>query len=120
MGSLRDFPEKDWPTDENGKHEHYDMCNCPDCGAKEMMQPVYWERGDKRTNWKVILYCGECLTRYKGVFDEQQIDDFDDILDANLSLLKTLSSDVEAIQMNDFMNNFVTALNAGHILPEDF
>jgi hypothetical protein len=91
---------------------------CPDC-ERELVYPVEWEEASP-THWEVLLRCPNCEWAELGVFDQPTVDRFDEQLDLGT---ETLIRDLKRLQqanMEDEMDRFVRALDAGAILPEDF
>jgi len=83
------------------------------------VQPVAWgETPDAR--WELTLSCPNCWWSGDGVYDREQVQEFEDELDEGLAeMLRDLQRLAQA-NMTDQIERFVAALNAGHILPEDF
>ena len=105
---------------ENGPvapHDH-DLHVCPEC-ERGLVYPVEWEEASS-THWEVLLRCPNCEWGQLGVFDQDTINRFDEQLDLGT---ETLIRDLKRLQqanMEDEMDRFVRALNAGALLPEDF
>ena len=91
---------------------------CPKCDS-ELVQPVAWEEtADAR--WELTLSCPNCWWSWDGVYDREQVQEFEDELDEGLAeMLRDLQRLAQA-NMTDQIERFVAALKAGHILPEDF
>lgn len=91
-----------------------------------MIQPVSWERVDpisvnnSDVQWVVQVYCGECQSFFQGVFNERSIDAFDEWLDNTAGMMQRELRSLEHENMEELVDNFGGALQAGHILPEDF
>jgi hypothetical protein len=95
-----------------------DLHICPGCGA-EFVYPVDWAPAD-RSRWTVGLRCSECEWTGGGVYEQDVVDRFDDVLDrATESILDDLKALTQA-NMLDEIDGFVAALNADQVLPEDF
>ena len=91
---------------------------CPNCES-ELVQPVAWgETPDCR--WELTLSCPNCWWSGDGVYDREQVQEFEDELDEGLAeMLRDLQRLAQA-NMTDQIERFVAALNADQILPEDF
>lgn len=91
---------------------------CPSCDS-DLVQPVAWfETPDAR--WELTLSCPNCWWSGDGVYDREQVQEFEDELDEGLAdMLRDLKRLAQA-NMTDQIERFVAALNADQILPEDF
>ncbi len=91
---------------------------CPTCSS-ELVQPVEWfEEGGGR--WQVELRCPECEWSGRDSFDQSEVDDFDEKLDAGA---QALIEDLRALtrsNMEQEIESFAAALSHDRILPEDF
>jgi len=91
---------------------------CPEC-ACDLVYPVTWEEAD-RSRWEVSLRCPNCEWTVTGVFEEEAIQRFDDTLDRGTEALVTDLRQLTRANMEEDVERFVTAIAAGHVLPEDF
>lgn len=112
------FEIQPWPED----YEKMETCPRPDCEGPT--RSLYWERvcyddGDD-VKWRVQLQCGECLTFYEGVFGEAEVDEYDLVVDRQLLKMKSDLKKETLHSMSRVTENFITALQADLILPEDF
>ncbi len=91
---------------------------CAECGSK-LVQPVQWaEAPDER--WELTLECPNCGCATEGVFDRDEVDQLEEILDEGLAdMLRDLQRLTQA-NMADQIERFIAALEADLILPEDF
>ena len=91
---------------------------CAECGSN-LVYPLDWSPTPNR-RWSVVLRCPDCDTVAEGIYDQGVVDRFDEELDrAAEQILDDLTLLARA-NMEDQVERFVTALNAGHILAEDF
>lgn len=91
---------------------------CPEC-ACDLVQPVAWA---EPTNgfWELELSCPNCRWSTEGVFGEDEVYRLEDRIDEGLeTMLRDLKVLAKA-NMADEIDRFVAALDADHILPEDF
>jgi hypothetical protein len=91
---------------------------CPTCGS-ELVYPVDWEEAGP-TRWQVSLRCPDCYWSETGVFDQEEVERFDDELDRGTN---TLIEDLKRLtyaNMEEGIDLFCQALAGDHILPEDF
>jgi hypothetical protein len=95
-----------------------ELHECPSCEC-DLVYPVEWEEVSS-THWKVLLRCPNCERSEVGTFDQATVDRFDKRLDDGT---ETLVRDLRRLQqasMAEHIEQFVRALDAGAILPEDF
>ena len=83
------------------------------------MQPIEWgETGGGF--WELILHCPNCDWLTEGVFDQDQVDAFEEHLDDGLAdMLGDLRRLTQA-NMAEEIERFSAALQSDAILPEDF
>ncbi len=95
-----------------------DLHVCGGCES-ELVYPVDWEEaGD--THWEVTLRCPNCEWSGTGVFEQDVVERFDEELDRGTeALVRDLKRLMQA-NMEDEIERFVSALQDGHIIPEDF
>jgi hypothetical protein len=91
---------------------------CRHCDS-ELVQPVCWsETSDHR--WELTLECPNCGWTEDGVFEREQLDQLEEKLDDGLAEMLADLKRLTQANMADEIDRFVSALNADHILPEDF
>ena len=91
---------------------------CGECSSK-MVYPTDWQEAGP-SHWEVELRCPNCEWRGTGVFSQDVVEAFDDELDRGIDVLL---SDYRALvnsNMEDEIDRFAKALDAGAILPADF
>jgi hypothetical protein len=91
---------------------------CPSCDAP-FLQPDGWSEAGPQ-HWHVNLFCPNCDWSGDGVFNDTAIERFDRELDRGA---EDMLADLERLTrsaMKDYVDAFVSALNADQILPEDF
>lgn len=91
---------------------------CPECGS-ELVYPVAWEEAD-RVRWEVTLRCPNCEWWVTGIFDEDDIQRFDETLDRGTEALVADLRQLTRANMEDDVERFLVALYGEHLLPEDF
>ncbi|HSS56699.1 MAG TPA: hypothetical protein VLK59_01730 [Solirubrobacteraceae bacterium] len=95
-----------------------DLHVCGTCES-ELVYPVDWEEVGE-THWEVQLRCPNCEWAGTGVFEQDTVERFDEELDRGTeALVRDLKRMMQA-NMEDEIERFVNALQAGHIIPEDF
>ena len=95
-----------------------DLCVCPAC-ARDLVYPLEWTPSGAH-HWHLSLRCPECEWQGSGVYGQELIDNFDDVLDAGT---EAILDDLERLSrgnMDEGIELFVDALNRDLILPEDF
>ena len=84
-----------------------------------LVYPVGWEEAGA-THWEVTLRCPNCEWAGTGVFEQDVVERFDEELDRGTeALVRDLKRMMHA-NMEDQIERFVSALEADHILPDDF
>ena len=95
-----------------------DLCICEQCGS-DLVEPVDWAAaGPER--WRVALSCPNCAYWTEGVFSQECVDRFDERLDEGTEVLVADLKRLQQANMAEDVDLFVSALNLGAILPEDF
>ena len=95
-----------------------DLHVCGTCDS-ELVYPVDWEEaGD--THWEVTLRCPNCEWSGTGVFEQDVVERFDEELDRGTEALVRDLKQLMQANMEDEIDRFVSALQDGHIVPEDF
>jgi hypothetical protein len=91
---------------------------CPRC-ASDLVFPIGWAPAG-RESWSVELRCPGCEWIGGGVYDQDTVDRFDRALDAGTEQLLGDLNLLARANMEEQVRRFVAALDADHILPEDF
>ncbi len=91
---------------------------CPSC-ASELVYPTEWEPAPRK-RWNVDLRCPDCEWLGGGLYAQEIVDRFDEVLDAGTEQLLDDLNLLARANMEDQVERFVAALRAGQILPEDF
>jgi len=91
---------------------------CPECES-DLVYPVSWDEADT-TSWEVTLRCPNCEWGVTSVFGEDCIQRFDETLDRGTEALVDDLRQLTRANMEEDVERFVLALDAGHVLPEDF
>jgi hypothetical protein len=95
-----------------------DLHLCGSCGC-ELVYPVEWDEAGPK-HWEVSLRCPNCEWQGTGVYEQELVERFDEELDRGTeALVRDLKRLMQA-NMEDEIERFTAALDAGHILPEDF
>ena len=91
---------------------------CPDCDS-ELVYPTAWEQADG-SRWEVSLRCPNCEWGATDVFDDDAIQGFDETLDRGTQALIDDLRKLTRANMEEDVERFASAIEAGHVLPEDF
>jgi hypothetical protein len=91
---------------------------CSSCGS-DLVYPLEWEEAGPR-HWEVILRCPNCEWVRSGVYDQETVERFDEILDEGTDALVADLKHLMQVNMQDEVARFVSALEDGHIVPDDF
>ena len=91
---------------------------CPDCDAA-LVYPTQWSEVD-RMRWEVTLRCPNCEWNATDVFEEDDVQRFDETLDRGTEALVGDLRQLSRANMEHDVERFILALNGGHLLPEDF
>jgi hypothetical protein len=95
-----------------------DLHICVEC-ASELVYPVQWEESGEE-NWSVLLHCPNCDVFREGIFSQQTVEGFDEVLDLGADALARDYNRLVQANMAEEIERFVGALTADAILPEDF
>ena len=95
-----------------------DLQCCGSCSC-ELVYPVEWTEAGA-THWEVVLRCPNCEWVGTGIYDQDTVDRFDDALDRGTAQVVRDLRRLQQANMEDEIDRFVSALDAGHVLPEDF
>jgi hypothetical protein len=95
-----------------------DLHVCSACSS-DLVYPVEWDEAGT-THWEVTLRCPNCEWNGTGTFSQDAVERFDEELDRGTEqLVRDLKRMMHA-NMEDEIERFVYALEAVHILPDDF
>ena len=91
---------------------------CREC-ASELVYPIEWEEAGPEY-WRVALRCPNCEWSASGVFPQDLVDQFDERLDQGTEQVVGDLKRLMHANMSEEIDRFVSALDAGALLPEDF
>jgi hypothetical protein len=100
------------------KSEDHPLHVCGDCGSN-LVYPTDWQESGP-SHWEVELRCPNCEWRGTGVFSQDVVEAFDDELDRGIDVLLADYRALVNSNMEDEIDRFAKALEAGAILPADF
>ncbi len=95
-----------------------DLHICPTCGS-DFVFPTDWEPSGS-AHWRVSLRCPECEWIGEGVYAQDQLDEYDRILDLGT---ESLIDDLKVLTRSNMENEisaFARALEVNLIIPDDF
>ena len=91
---------------------------CVECDSS-LVYPTDWEEAGPH-HWEVELRCPNCEWRGSGIFHQSVVELFDDELDRGVDVLLSDYRALVSSNMEDEIDRFAKALDAGAILPADF
>lgn len=97
---------------------HQDLHICLDCSS-ELVYPIEWDESGPE-HWRVSLRCPNCEWTATGVFSQDVVDQFDEVLDEGTEQVVTDLKQLMHANMSEEIERFVAALEAEALLPEDF
>jgi hypothetical protein len=112
------FEDERAPGADREQRQCTDLHVCRGCGSG-LVHPVEWEESGT-AHWEVALRCPNCDWEGTGVYDQHTVDRFDEELDHGTELLVRDLKRLMHANMEDEVERFASALQAGHIVPEDF
>lgn len=95
-----------------------DMHRCPAC-ASNLVCPIDWAPVGM-CHWRVQLRCPECEWSGTGLYGQDAVDRFDNVLDAATDSLVRDLRRLQRFNMEDELERLNVALEQDLILPEDF
>ena len=101
-----------------GDRSHDDLHVCTHCEST-LAYPTTWEEADNE-HWLVTIRCPECESLREGVFNQDAVEAFDEVLDAGTDALTADYRRLTRANMAEEMERFAAALHAEAIVPEDF
>jgi hypothetical protein len=103
---------------ERDAHAPRPLHTCLQCSSP-LVQPLRWrELGDP--GWELILHCPNCDWLAAGLVTEAEIERLEDELDAGLAEMLADLRRLTQANMADEIDRFMSAVELGLILPEDF
>ena len=97
---------------------HRDLHICLECSS-ELVYPIEWDEAGPE-NWRVALRCPNCEWVATGIFAQDVVDTFDEVLDEGTEQLVTDLKRLMHANMSEEIDRFSAALDAEALLPEDF
>jgi hypothetical protein len=88
-------------------------CSCP------LVFPAEWEEAGPE-NWSVTLCCPNCGHERHGVFSQESVEFFDELLDEGANTLARDYRRLVRANLSEEVERFSAALEADALLPEDF
>ncbi|MGN6378127.1 MAG: hypothetical protein ACTHNU_04185 [Gaiellales bacterium] len=91
---------------------------CPSC-AGSRVHPVDWREVDE-SRWELRVRCPDCRWRATGVFEQFEVERYDEVLASETDRLIAELERVTRENMADQLERFRNALEQDAILPMDF
>jgi hypothetical protein len=95
-----------------------ELHRCPECSS-DLVHPLDWMPIDP-VYWRVALRCPECEWRSVGLYEQDVLDRYEQVLDAGTDSLYADLRKLERSNMEAELRRFNDALDGDLILPEDF
>ena len=105
-------------TREPGDRAEGDLHVCPKCDS-ELVYPIDWAPAASR-QWRVALRCPDCEWHDAGIFAQDVVDRFDEVLEIGTAQILDDLKLLARANMEEQVDRFVAALQADQILAEDF
>jgi hypothetical protein len=112
VGSISEVPTEDAPAGDQPLHV------CVECESS-LVYPTDWQEAGP-DHWQVDLRCPNCEWRGSGTFHQDVVESFDVELDRGIDVLRSDYRALVSSNMEDEIDRFARALDAGAILPADF
>ena len=106
------------PSTEIQADREHPLHICSECSS-DLVYPTDWQEAGS-DHWDVQLRCPNCEWRGAGVFHQDLVEQFDDELDRGVDVLLSDYRALVSSNMEDEIDRFAKALDAGAILPVDF
>jgi hypothetical protein len=91
---------------------------CRHC-ASRLAQPMRWRKLDSDC-WEIELRCPDCRRRWSERVPTAAVKRLDDVLKEGRAVLEKHLEEIERIDLAERVEQFIRALEAGAVLPEDF
>ncbi len=91
---------------------------CPECGS-DRVHPLDW-REVEDMRWELDVRCPDCRWTASGVYDQPEVERYDDVLLAAAGDLTEELERVTRANMTEHLERFRAALDADAITPFDF
>jgi len=95
-----------------------DLHVCGSCES-DLVYPTEWDEAGT-THWQVTLRCPNCEWSSTGIFQQELVERFDEVLDRGTEALVRDLKRLMHANMEEEIDRFVEALDHDLILPEDF
>jgi len=95
-----------------------DLHLCGTCDSS-LVYPTDWDEAGL-THWEVTLRCPNCEWTGCGVYEQGTVERFDEELDRGTEALVRDLKRLMHVNMQEEIDRFVSALDSGHIVPDDF
>jgi hypothetical protein len=96
----------------------HDLHVCASCES-DLVYPTEWDEAGT-THWEVALRCPNCEWSGSGIFQQELVERFDEVLDRGTEALVRDLKRLMHANMEEEIDRFVQALDHDLILPEDF
>jgi len=112
-----DAPSDEAPADEQTlRLRRIELC--PECDS-DRVHPVHWHEVDER-HWRLDVRCPDCRWMGSDVFAQDEVERYDDLLNAGTDALIDELERITRQNMADHLERFIRALEDDGIMPIDF
>jgi hypothetical protein len=115
---LRGNASRQQDSASRGTRDAIELHVCESCHSN-LVFPTDWAPAGSR-HWAVQLRCPDCEWEGEGVYSQDIVDRFDEVLDDGTEAILDDLMRLTHANMEDEIDRFVAALNADQVLPEDF
>jgi hypothetical protein len=91
---------------------------CPACGG-DRVHPLDWHECDDM-RWQLVVRCPDCRWRTSDVFEQPEVERYDDVLAADTDRMIEVLDRVTRENMSEQLERFRRALEHDAIEPMDF
>ncbi|HET7171466.1 MAG TPA: hypothetical protein VFI18_07510 [Gaiellales bacterium] len=91
---------------------------CPECDS-DRVHPVDWHEVDEH-HWRLDVRCPDCRWMGSDVFAQDEVERYDDLLNAGTDALIEELERITRENMADHLERFLRALEDDGIMPIDF
>lgn len=111
-------PEELPVPEDPGHRERGLLEDCPCCSSR-LVYPIDWVEVSNG-GWELELRCPNCEWRVRDVFDQDEVEQFDEALNVATDRVIDALERAARENMTADIERFVAALAADHIVPFDF
>jgi hypothetical protein len=100
------------------KEVRHRLEDCPDCGG-DWVQPLWWEQ-QPHDQWRVMRWCPECHWSSHGLYEQADLERYDEVLDRGMDVLRADLRRLTAETMELELAVLSRVLADDLVSPDDF